>query len=43
MALPRFPALEDLEEWISRETRLGSAACNAEVTGGNDRLELVKQ
>jgi len=37
-----MPALTALDEWIKRETKLGNATLNAEVSRGNEGLALVK-
>lgn len=37
-----MPDLSALEEWMSRETKLGNATLNAEVAGGNEGLAAVK-
>jgi phosphoglycolate phosphatase-like HAD superfamily hydrolase len=36
------PAAEPVEEWMSRETKLGNPALDAEVARGNDKLKQVQ-
>lgn len=38
----KMPDISALEEWISRETKLGNATLNKEVAGGNKGLEPIK-
>jgi phosphoglycolate phosphatase-like HAD superfamily hydrolase len=38
-----MPDMKALEEWISRETKLGNATLDAEVAGGNQGLAQVKR
>jgi len=38
----KLPDLSALEEWMSRETKLGNATLNAEVARGNEGLAPVK-
>ena len=37
----QVPDTEALDDWLSRETKLGNASLAAEVSGGNDRLQRV--
>src|SRR5207247_5257591 len=39
----KMPDLTALDEWIKRETKLGTATLSAEVTNGNRGLEHVKR
>jgi phosphoglycolate phosphatase-like HAD superfamily hydrolase len=39
----KMPDLGALDEWVSRETKLGNATLNAEVKAGNRGLEQVKR
>ena len=37
----QVPDTDALDDWISRESKLGNASLQAEVTGGNDQLQGV--